>query len=95
MPRTMETFYALVDAIPGREAEVREGLARLEPVQGFAPCREKSHDFLIRFIAPQATEVDDFLQTYVHRIPGVKGVEIVTDWSDYGLAVTEARRKLA
>lgn len=90
----METFYALVDAIPGREPAVEAGLARLEPLRGFVRCREKSHDFLIRFAAPGFDGVDEFLQTYVHRIEGVKGVEVVSDWDDYGSAVREARAKL-
>ena len=88
----MPTFYALVDAVPGREHDVGMALG----VAGVAhvPCKEKSHDFLIRFEAPAFYKVDEFLQTHVRRIPGVKGVEIIVDWDDHTSVARDARAKL-
>lgn len=90
----MPAFYALVDAVPGQEAAVRAGLGQLERLNGVVPCREKSHDFLVRFDAEGFDVVDDFLQSHVRPLRGVKAVEIVTDFDDHGAAVREARDRL-
>lgn len=90
----MAEFHALVDAVPGGEPEVEAALRAQPRLRGVAPCKEKSHDFLIRFESDTFDTVDDFLQTYVRTIRGVSGVEVVTDWDDHGAAVREARAKL-
>ena len=88
----MPAFYALVDAMPGREHEVGMALG----MQGIrhVPCKERSHDFLVTFDAPGFDKVDDFLQTHVRTIAGVKGVEIIVDWDDHGSAARDARARL-
>lgn len=90
----MQTFYALVDARPGHESEVASALRKVSGIAGVAACKEKSHDFLVKFAAPSFQVVDDFLQTHVRRLPNVKGVEVVVDWDDHGAAVLEARERL-
>lgn len=90
----MAQFYALVDALPGKEADVEVALRQEPRVVAVVRCKERSHDFLVRFEAASFTVVDDFLQTYVRSIRGVAGVEIVTDWSDHGDAVRGARATL-
>lgn len=88
----MPTFYALVDATPGREQDLASTLAS-ERI-AFVRCKERSYDFLIKFEAPAFDKVDDYLQTHVRRLPGVKGVEIIVDWDDHGPAARDARAKL-
>lgn len=90
----MPVFYALVDAVPGQEEKVGDALRASGHLSGVAACKERSHDFLVRFEAGAFDRVDDVLQTYVRTIPGVQGVEIVTDWDGYGDAVQEARAKM-
>lgn len=88
----MPTFYSLVDATPGKEADVESQLV----ARGvkFVRCKEKSHDFMVKFDAPAFDKVDDYLQTHVRSLAGVKGVEIVVDWDDHGPAAREAKAKL-
>jgi len=88
----MPAFYALVDAMPGREHEVGMALG-IEHV-AHVPCKERSHDFLIKFDAPAFDKADDYLATHIRRIPGVKGIEIIVDWDDHGSATRDARAKL-
>lgn len=90
----MPFFYALVDAVPGREPDVERQLRAQPRLSGVAPCREKSYDFLVKFEAPGFDRVDDLLQTHVRRLDGVKGVEVVVDWDDHGSAAREARDRL-
>lgn len=90
----MPTFHALVDAVPGREAEVGAALRLLPRVRDAVPCKEGSFDFLIRFDAASFDVVDDFLQTNVRRLPGVKGVEVIVRWEDHGPTVAAARERL-
>lgn len=90
----MAPFYALVDALPGRESEVETALKQEPRVLAVARCKERSHDFLVRFDAASFDRVDDFLQTYVRSIRGVAGVEVITDWSDHGSVVAAARASL-
>lgn len=90
----MPIYHALVDAVPGREKEVEAALRSDARLAGVVECREKSHDFLVRFEARAFGVVDDFLQTHVRRLPGVKGVEVILDWDDFGQAVRDARARL-
>ena len=90
----MQTFFALVDAVPGREREVEEALRHVPAITGVAACKAGNHDFLVRFQAASASVVDDVLQTHVRRLPGVKGVEPVTDFADQPAVVREARARI-
>lgn len=90
----MPEFFALVDALPGREADVEAALRSEKRLLGVVRCKEKSADFLIRFDAPAFEKVDDLLQTHVRAVKGVAGVEIVTDWDDYSATVRQARAAL-
>lgn len=88
----MPMFYALVDATPGHEADVETQLVA-QAVE-FVRCKEKSHDFLIKFEASGFDKVDDYLQTHVRRLVHVKGVEIIVDWDDHTQTARDARVKL-
>lgn len=88
----MPRFYALVDATPGQESSVTSSLTALQVTH--IPCKERSYDFLIRFDASAFDKVDEYLQTHIRRIPGVKGVEIIVDWNDHGSAAREAKAAL-
>lgn len=90
----MPSFFALVDAQPGREADVDMTLRATRGVLGVMRLKEGSYDFLLRFEEPSFDTVDDFLQTHVRPVPGVMGVEIVRDVEDYGPVVKEARDAL-
>lgn len=90
----MPTFYALVDALTGRESDVEKGLRADARVLSLVRVKERNHDFLIKFDAAGFTVVDDFLQTHVRRISGVAGVEIVVDWENHSPLVREAKAKL-
>ena len=90
----MATFYALVDALTGREADVERGLMSERRVVAMTRAKEKNFDFLIKFEAPAFDLVDEFLQTNVRRIPGVAGVEIVVDWQDHSQGLRDAAAKL-
>lgn len=91
----MPTFFALVDAVTGHEKAVGGSLARVPRLTGVVPCKAGDHDFLVRFDADAFGVVDDFLQTHVRQLPGVKGVEIILDWADHPPIVREARDRLA
>ncbi len=91
----MPVFFALVDAVTGREHEVGVALGGVSGLSGFVPCRERNHDFLVKFDASSFDVVDDFLQTHVRQLPGVKGVEIILDWDDYSSNTREAHAKLS
>lgn len=90
----MSEFFALVDAVPGREAEVGAALARVPGLRA-TPCKAGNHDHVVRFEAAAFGQVDDFLQTHVRRLPGVKGVEVVTDPQDHPAAVRDAIARLS
>lgn len=90
----MPEFFALVDAVPGREAEVERALRAQPRLAAVVAVKERSNDFLVRFEAPAFSQVDDLLQTHVRPLPGVKGVEIVTDWAALGPAAVAARDAL-
>lgn len=90
----MPQFYALVDAVTGREPEVEAALRHAIRVLGATRCKEKNHDFLVKFEALDFAGVDDYLQTHIGRIPGVASVEIVVDWADHGQATLDAKEKL-
>lgn len=90
----MPSFYALVDAMTGRESEVERGLMAHKGVLAVTRMKEKNFDFLIRFDAPAFDKVDEFLQTEVRRIAGIAGVEIIVDLADHSHAVREAAAKL-
>lgn len=90
----MVVFFALVDAIAGKEPEVEAALRREPRLTAVVRCKERSFDFLVRFEAPGFDKVDDVMQTYVSRITGVRGVEVVTDWDDYGEAARAARAEM-
>ena len=89
----MQPFYALVDAVTGREPEVEEALRHVPRVTGVARCKAGDDDFLVRFDAPGPGAVDDFLQTHVRRLPGVKGVRPVEDFADEATVVRDARAR--
>lgn len=90
----MPVFYALVDALSGREEDVERALRSEPRIRGLARVKERNHDFLIKFEAPAFTLVDEFLQTHVRRVSGVAGVEIVVDWQNHADIVREAATKL-
>ncbi|MHB8606057.1 MAG: hypothetical protein ACYDCK_12465 [Thermoplasmatota archaeon] len=90
----MPAFYALVDAMPGHEEEVKRGLDGLPRVLAVARAKDRSFDWLIKFEAPSFDRVDDFLQTYVRPLKGVVGIEIISDWDDMSEVVREARKTL-
>lgn len=90
----MPLYYALVDAMTGREAQVEAALRKEEKLLGTIRCKEKNADFLVKFEAPGFAAVDDVLQTYVRRIPGVVGVEVIVHWEEHDASVAEARKKL-
>lgn len=90
----MPAFYALVDAMTGREADVEKALKSELRIHAMARVKEGNFDFLIKFDAPAFTLVDEFLQTYVRRIPGTAGTEIIVDWQDHSQAVRDAAAKL-
>lgn len=94
MAGLVPAFFALVDAVTGREPEVGEALRHVNQVTGVAPCKVGNHDFLVRFDAPSAAQTDDVLQTHVRRLPGVKGVEVIVDWAEYPQAVRDARDRI-
>jgi DNA-binding Lrp family transcriptional regulator len=87
-------YYALVDAMAGREAEVERGLRKEERMIGVIRCKEKNADFMVKFEAPGPAQVDDVVATYVRRIPGVAGVEVIFDWDDHTSAARDARKAL-
>lgn len=90
----MPTYYALVDAMAGREGDVEAGLRKEQRIIGVIRCKEKNADFMVKFEARGPQDVDDVMATYVRRIPGVAGVEVVFDWDDHTPAAREARDKL-
>ncbi|HET6403394.1 MAG TPA: hypothetical protein VFH78_02000 [Candidatus Thermoplasmatota archaeon] len=90
----MATFYALVDAMTGREADVEKGLRADSRILATMRLKERNHDFLIKFEASAFTLVDEFLQTHVRRIAGVAGVEIIVDWANHAPHVRDAADKL-
>lgn len=90
----MPTFFALVDATTGREADVERALRADARILGMSRIKERNHDFVIKFEAPQFTLVDEFLQTHVRRLSGVAGVEIVVDWHDHSATLREVAAKL-
>lgn len=90
----MPEFFALVDALAGREREVGEALRRVTRLKGVEPCRERNYDYLVRFDADSFSVVDDFLQTYIRHIPHVKGIEVIIDRSDHSAQVREALGRL-
>ena len=90
----MPTFYALVDAMTGRETDVEKALMSEVRVLALTRTKEKNFDFLIKFDAPAFTLVDEFLQTHVRRIAGVAGVEIIVDWANHSQTVRDAAAKL-
>jgi 7-cyano-7-deazaguanine synthase len=87
-------FFALVDALAGKEREVGESLRQVERLKGVEPCREGNYDYLVRFDADSFGVVDDFLQTHVRQLRHVKGVEVILDWDDHGAQVREARDRM-
>ncbi len=91
----MPEYHALVDAVPGRQEDVERALRALPNLIGITQCREKSHDFLIKFDAPSAASVDDYVQTLVRPAAGVATVVLVTDWADHGSEAHEARDRLS
>lgn len=90
----MPAFYALVDAMTGREADVERGLMSEPGIQAMTRVKEKNFDFLVKFDAPAFDKVDEFLQTHVRRIQGVAGVEIIVELADHTAPVREAAAKL-
>lgn len=90
----MPAFYALVDALTGLEAQVETALRGEPRVLGVAPCKERNHDFLLKFDAVDFQSVDDFLQTYLRPIHGVASVEIVVDWRNHPPPTLAARDAL-
>lgn len=90
----MPTFYALVDAMTGREDEIEAELRADARVLALARVKERNYDMLIKFEAAGFSLVDEFLQTNVRRIPGVAGVEIIMDWADHSEALRDAKAKL-
>lgn len=90
----MADFFALVDATPGFERQVGDALRAMPTLRGVEACRDGNFDFLIRFDAPDFHVVDDFLQTHIRRIPGVKGVEIIVDWDSHSPVAREARDRI-
>lgn len=90
----MPTFYALVDAMTGRESDVERGLMSELRIVAMTRAKEKNFDFLIKFDAPAFTLVDEFLQTHVRRIAGVAGVEIIVDWQNHSQSLRDAAAKL-
>lgn len=90
----MPAFYALVDAVPGKEKAVEARLQQVSRIDGWAPVKSGNHDFLVRFDAESEDKVDDFLQNHVRDIPGVKDIEVVSDFSDHDTAVADARKAL-
>lgn len=90
----MPMFFALVDAVPGQEPRVEAALRAERRLAGVVPCKERSADFLVRFEVASFGVADDFLQTHLRAIPGVKAIEIVTDWDAYSSVVLDARRRL-
>ena len=90
----MPAFYALVDAMTGRESDVERGLNSEVRVLALTRVKERNFDFLIKFDAPSFDLVDEFLQTYVRRIPGMAGVEIIVDWENHTQLVRDAAAKL-
>ncbi|HVM44306.1 MAG TPA: hypothetical protein VM582_00120 [Candidatus Thermoplasmatota archaeon] len=91
----MPTYYALVDAMTGREADVENGLRAEKRVLGVTRVKDRNHDFLIKFDAASFTLVDEFLQTHIRRISGVAGVEIIVDWQNHSDVIRDAAAKLA
>jgi 7-cyano-7-deazaguanine synthase len=87
-------YFALVDALAGKEREVGDSLRGVAGLKGVEPCREGNYDYLVRFDAASFDVVDDFLQTHIRHIPHVKGIEVILDWADHGPAVREARERL-
>jgi hypothetical protein len=87
-------FFALVDAMPMREAAVGARLEARRDLRGVARVKERSYDFLIAFEQPSFSTVDDFLRTHIQSLPDVLGVEIIQDWADYGDALRAARDKM-
>ena len=90
----MPLFYALVDAMAGKESEVEAALRKEEKLIGTIRCKEKNADFLVKFEAPGWAAVDDVLQTYIRPIRGVVGVEVIQHWDEYSAAVAAARTQL-
>lgn len=90
----MPLYYALVDAMTGRETEVEAALRKEEKLLGTIRCKEKNADFLVKFEAPGFAAVDDVLQTYIRNIRGVVGVEVIVHWDEHDATVSAARKQL-
>lgn len=90
----MPLYYALIDAMAGREADVERALRKEERLIGVARCKEKNADFMVKFEATGPAQVDDVMATYVRHISGVNGVEVIFDWSDHTAAALDARNAL-
>ena len=90
----MPLYYALIDAMAGKEADVEAALRREEKLVGTIRCKEKNADFLVKFEAPGWAAVDDVLQTYIRSIRGVVGVEVIERWDEYSANVAAARKQL-
>ena len=90
----MPVYYALIDAMAGREADVERGLRKEERMLGVVRCKEKNADFMVKFEARGPQDVDDVMATYVRPMPGVAGVEVVFDWDDHTSAALDARKAL-
>lgn len=90
----MPIYYALIDAMAGREAEVERGLRKEQRVIGVVRCKEKNADFMVKFEAPGLAQVDDVMQTYVRPVAGIAGVEVILDWTNYSQATLDAKAKL-
>ena len=90
----MPTYFALVDAMTGRESDVERALNAEKRVLAMTRVKERNYDFLIKFDAPSFDLVDEFLQTHVQRIGGVAGVEIIVELRDHSALVRDAAAKL-
>ena len=90
----MPTYFALVDAMAGREEDVEKGLRKQERLLGVVRCKEKNADFMVKFEARGPQDVDDVMATYVRPIPGVAGVEVIFDQDDHTQAARDARKAL-
>jgi hypothetical protein len=83
--------YALVDAIPMKEAEVDAALRARADVRSVVRVKEGSYDFPIAFTPPAARQAQDHLRSLIHTVRHVVGVELIQDWNDHSDEVRAAK----